>query len=112
MIIPLTAWLGHRFGKKAYMLFSLIGFTVASVLCGLAPNLLVLVIARVLQGLAGGGLLAKAQAILFEAFPRHEQPAAQAIFGIGVIADYRFIPPDVLNAQKVAGLFEPTITCL
>ncbi|HTB79543.1 MAG TPA: DHA2 family efflux MFS transporter permease subunit [Opitutaceae bacterium] len=92
VIIPLTAWLGYRFGKKSYMLFSLIGFTVASVLCGLAPNLTILVISRVLQGLAGGGLLAKAQAILFEAFPRHEQPAAQAIFGIGVIAGPAFGP--------------------
>ncbi|HZP59364.1 MAG TPA: DHA2 family efflux MFS transporter permease subunit [Opitutaceae bacterium] len=92
VIIPLTAWLGYRFGKKNYMLFSLIGFTVASALCGLAPNLPILIVARILQGLAGGGLLAKAQAILFEAFPRHEQPAAQAIFGIGVIAGPAFGP--------------------
>lgn len=92
VIIPLTAWLGYRFGKKNYMLFSLVGFTAASALCGLAPNLPVLVVSRVLQGLAGGGLLAKAQAILFEAFPSHEQPAAQAIFGIGVIAGPAFGP--------------------
>ena len=92
VIIPLTAWLGYRFGKKNYLLFSLIGFTVASVLCGLAPNLPFLVFARVLQGLAGGGLLAKAQAILFETFPRNEQPMAQAIFGIGVIAGPAFGP--------------------
>src|SRR5258708_37600009 len=58
VIIPLTAWLGNRFGRKNYFLFSLAGFTLASVLCGLATNLTTLVIARVLQGLAGGGLLA------------------------------------------------------
>jgi DHA2 family multidrug resistance protein len=92
VIIPLTSWLGYRFGKKNYLLFSLIGFTVASALCGLAPNLPFLVFARVLQGLAGGGLLAKAQAILFETFPRREQPMAQAIFGIGVIAGPAFGP--------------------
>jgi len=86
VIIPLTAWLSNRFGRKQYLLFSLIGFTAASVLCGMAPNLTMLVIARVLQGLAGGGLLAKAQSVLFETFPRAEQPAAQAIFGIGVIS--------------------------
>jgi hypothetical protein len=71
VIIPLTAWLGYRFGKKNYLLFSLIGFTVASFLCGLAPNLPFLVFARVLQGLAGGGLLAKAQAIRHR---RHRRP--------------------------------------
>jgi DHA2 family multidrug resistance protein len=86
VIIPLTAWLGYRFGRKQYLLFSLIGFTAASALCGLAANLPMLIVSRVLQGLAGGGLLAKAQSILFETFPRSEQPAAQAIFGIGVIS--------------------------
>ncbi len=86
VMIPLTAWLSDRFGRKQYLLFSLIGFTVSSVLCGLAPNLGFLIVARILQGLCGGGLLAKAQSILFETFPRSEQPAAQAMFGIGVIA--------------------------
>jgi DHA2 family multidrug resistance protein len=86
VIIPLTAWLGWRFGRKQYLLFSLGGFTLSSALCGAAPNLSVLIIARILQGLAGGGLLAKAQSLLFETFPRSEQPMAQAIFGIGVIA--------------------------
>ena len=86
VIIPLSAWLGMRFGKKNYFVFSLTGFTIASVLCGLAPNLDVLIVARVLQGLAGGGLLAKAQSIVFEAFEVSERGAAQAIFGLGVIA--------------------------
>lgn len=86
VMIPLTAWLGERFGRKQYLLFSLAGFTASSVLCGLSPTLGVLIVARILQGLCGGGLIAKAQSILFETFPRHEQPAAQALFGIGVIA--------------------------
>ena len=86
VIIPLTAWLSNRFGRKQYLLFSLIGFTASSALCGMANSLPMLVVARVLQGLSGGGLLAKAQSILFETFPRSEQPMAQAIFGIGVIS--------------------------
>ncbi len=86
VMIPLTAWLSDRFGRKQYLLFSLAGFTGASVLCGLSTSLMMLIIARVLQGLCGGGLLAKAQSILFETFTKKEQPAAQAIFGIGVIA--------------------------
>lgn len=85
VIIPLSAWLGYRFGKKNYFIFSLIGFTLASLLCGMAPNLGVLIFARVLQGLAGGGLLAKAQSIVFEAFSDKERALAQSIFGMGVI---------------------------
>jgi DHA2 family multidrug resistance protein len=86
IILPLTAWLGDYFGKKPYFVFSLVSFTAASVLCGFATSLPMLIFARVLQGLGGGGLLAKAQAILFETFPREEQGKAQAIFGVTVIA--------------------------
>ncbi|MDZ8053132.1 MAG: DHA2 family efflux MFS transporter permease subunit [Aulosira sp. ZfuVER01] len=86
VLIPLSAWLGDFFGKKTYFVFSLIGFTAASVLCGLAINLPMLVVARIIQGLCGGGLLAKGQAILFETFPPAEQGMAQSVFGVGVIA--------------------------
>ena len=86
IILPLTAWLGHRFGKKRYFVFSLIAFVGASVLCGMSTNLPTLIVARVLQGLGGGGLLAKAQAILFETFPKSQQAMAQAFFGVIVIA--------------------------
>ena len=86
IIIPLSAWLGERFGRKNYFVFSLVGFTLSSVLCGLSPNLGFLIAARVLQGLAGGGLLAKAQSVVFESFAPAERGAAQAIFGLGVIA--------------------------
>jgi DHA2 family multidrug resistance protein len=85
IIIPLTAWLGVRFGKKNYFLFSLLSFTVASILCGMAQNLGFLIAARIFQGLAGGGLLAKAQSLLFETFPPSEQGMASAVFGLGVI---------------------------
>jgi DHA2 family multidrug resistance protein len=86
VILPMTAWLGHRFGKKNYFIFSLIAFTIASVLCGMSTNLTTLIIARIIQGLGGGGLLAKAQAILFETFPKEEQAMAQGFFGAIVIA--------------------------
>lgn len=86
ILIPLTAWLGDYFGKKSYFIFSLVGFTIASVMCGLAFNLPMLIISRIIQGLCGGGLLAKGQTILFETFPPHEQGIAQAVFGVGVMA--------------------------
>ena len=85
IVIPLSAWLGLRFGKKRYFIFSLIAFTLASVLCGFATNLALLIIGRVIQGLGGGGLLAKAQALMFETVPREEQAKASTIFSLGVI---------------------------
>jgi len=85
VIIPLTAWLDERFGRKTYFIFSLIAFTIASVLCGLATNLPMLIFARVLQGLGGGSMLGKAQSILFQTFSKAEQGAAQAAFGLSVI---------------------------
>lgn len=86
IVLPLSAWLGHRFGQKRYFVFSLVGFVMASILCGLSTSLPMLVVARVLQGLMGGGLLAKAQAILFQTFPPQQAAMAQAFFGIVVIS--------------------------
>ena len=85
IVIPLSAWLGLRFGKKRYFIFSLVAFVLASVLCGLATNLTLLILGRVVQGLGGGGLLAKAQALMFETVPREEQAKASTIFSLGVI---------------------------
>jgi len=86
IVIPLSAWLGLRFGKKRYFIFSLVAFTLASILCGFATNLTMLIIGRVIQGLGGGGLLAKAQALMFETVPREEQATASTVFTLGVIA--------------------------
>jgi DHA2 family multidrug resistance protein len=85
VIIPLTAWLDEVFGRKNYFIFSLIAFTLASILCGLATSLPMLIFARVLQGLGGGSMLGKAQSILFQTFSKKEQGAAQAAFGLSVI---------------------------
>ena len=85
IVIPLSAWLGLRFGKKRYFIFSLVAFVFASILCGLATNLTLLIVGRVIQGLGGGGLLAKAQALMFETVPREEQAKASTIFSLGVI---------------------------
>ena len=86
VILPLSAWLGDGFGRKCYFVFGLVAFTSASVMCGLANSLTTLIVARVLQGVFGGGLLAKAQSILFETFPREEQAKTQGLFGAVVIA--------------------------
>lgn len=85
IMIPLSAWLGTAFGRKKYFVGSMIGFTLASIMCGLATNLSFLVFARLLQGLFGGGLLAKAQSLLFESFPKELQGHAQGVFGVCII---------------------------
>lgn len=85
VMIPLSDWLSGIFGQRGYFVWCLIGFTFASVLCGLAPNLISLVFARILQGLLGGGLLPKAQAIMFQAVPKALQGMTQAVFGIVVL---------------------------
>ncbi len=83
--MPLAVMLGQMFGKKSYFIFSIIGFTFASIACGMATSLLMLVLSRVVQGLFGGGLLAKAQAFLFEGFPPEKQGMVQGLFGICVL---------------------------
>src|SRR6185437_9874573 len=73
IILPLSGWLANHFGRRRLLMMSVAGFTVASVLCGLAPNLTLLVLFRVLQGAAGGSLQPTTRAIMLEAFPREER---------------------------------------
>jgi len=85
VVLPSSNWLGNYFGRKNYLLFSIALFTAASILCGLATSLPMLVIARVIQGAAGGGLQPVAQAILLESFPKVKRGAAMAAYGMGII---------------------------
>ncbi|WP_285060632.1 DHA2 family efflux MFS transporter permease subunit [Pedobacter ginsengisoli] len=85
IVLPMSGWLGSRFGRKNYFLFSIILFTVASFLCGNATNLEELIAFRILQGLAGGGLISTAQAILIETWPREDVGIATALFGLGAV---------------------------
>ncbi|GAB2535454.1 DHA2 family efflux MFS transporter permease subunit [Rufibacter soli] len=85
IILPMSGWLGGRFGRKNYFLASIIIFTVVSFLCGNADNLDELVVFRILQGLAGGGLLSTAQSILLETWPKEQVGTATALFGLGAV---------------------------
>ncbi|HMD02544.1 MAG TPA: DHA2 family efflux MFS transporter permease subunit [Candidatus Baltobacteraceae bacterium] len=93
IVIPLTPWLQDRFGRKNYFLASILGFTLASVACGAADNLTFLIVARVVQGAFGGGLLATAQAILRDTFPPKQLGISQAIFALGVVMGPTLGPP-------------------
>jgi DHA2 family multidrug resistance protein len=85
IILPMSGWLGDRFGRKTYFLTSILLFTFTSFLCGNAHSLSELIIFRIIQGLAGGGLLSTAQAILMETWPREELGMATALFGLGAV---------------------------
>ena len=85
VVIPLTGWLQRRFGYRRYFVFSLLMFTAASALCGLAWNLPSLVAFRVLQGIGGGAIIPTAQGILFARYPRREHAMAGALYGLGAI---------------------------
>src|SRR5215475_1615630 len=85
VVIPMTGWLQRRFGFRRYFSTSVMIFTIASALCGLAWNLPTLVVFRVLQGMGGGAIIPTAQAILFQRYPRHQHGTAAALFGLGAI---------------------------
>jgi DHA2 family multidrug resistance protein len=83
--MPLSGWLSKVIGRKRYYLICVALFTVSSFACGIAPNLTVLIIARIAQGLGGGGLGPSEQTIIAETFPPSKRNAALALYGITVI---------------------------
>ncbi len=85
VVLPMTGWLSRLFGRKRFLMTCIVLFTLASLLCGSAPNLAALIFFRVLQGAAGGALIPTSQAILMETFPPSQQGLAMAIFGVGAM---------------------------
>src|SRR5947209_17744786 len=85
IMMPLTGWLAGHFGVKYIFLASVVGFTLASALCGAATNLSQLVLYRVLQGVCGAGLVPLGQATLFTIYPRERHGYAMAIFSTGAM---------------------------
>jgi DHA2 family multidrug resistance protein len=86
IILPMTGWLASVFGRKRLLMSSVVGFTVASFLCGLAPTLGSLIVFRVIQGATGGALQPLSQAVLLEAFPPHERGKAMGFWGLGIVS--------------------------
>lgn len=85
IVLPISGWLALKLGRRNYFLLSIAIFTLASALCGMATNLEMLIGARVLQGLAGGGLQPSSQGVLLDAFPQEKQGAAMTLFGIAAL---------------------------
>jgi MFS transporter, DHA2 family, multidrug resistance protein len=85
IVLPMTGWLASYFGRKRLLMTAVVGFTSASFLCGLAPNLALLVTFRILQGLTGGVLQPVSQAVMLEAFPPDQRGKAMGFWGLGIV---------------------------
>lgn len=85
VVLPITGWLANHFGRKRLLMMSVVGFTAASLLCGLAPTLPFLIVCRIIQGTCGGALQPLSQAVLLEAFPPRDRGKAMAFWGLGIV---------------------------
>ena len=85
IILPISGWISNRIGRKRFYMTCVAMFTVCSLLCGLAPTLPILILARILQGLGGGGLAPSEQAILADSFPVAKRGQAFALYGMAVV---------------------------
>lgn len=85
MVTPTAGWLASRFGRRRTMLWSVVGFTVSTVLCGTADTLIEVVIFRAFQGAFGAPLPPVSQAIILDTFPKHQQSTALTVYGMGIV---------------------------
>ncbi len=85
VILPASNWFARRFGRKRFLLFCVIIFTIASFFCGAAPSLSIILLARVLQGAGGGALQPLSQSILLESFPPAKRSMSMAAYGLGIV---------------------------
>jgi DHA2 family multidrug resistance protein len=85
IMLPASGWMARRIGRKRLMMISILVFTAASLLCGVAISMPMLIVARVLQGIGGGGMQPLAQSILLESFPPHQHGTAMAVYGVGIV---------------------------
>jgi MFS transporter, DHA2 family, multidrug resistance protein len=85
VVLPISAWLATRFGRKRFYMTCVAVFTASSFLCGLAPSLGMLIFFRILQGAGGGGLAPSEQAILADTFPPSKRGIAFAVYGMAVV---------------------------
>jgi DHA2 family multidrug resistance protein len=85
IMLPAAGWIARRIGRKRLLILSIVIFTAASLLCGMALSMPMLIVARVLQGIGGGGMLPLAQSILLESFPPRLIGTAMAVYGVGIV---------------------------
>lgn len=85
IMLPAASWIARRIGRKRLLMISISVFAAASVLCGVAVSMPMLILARILQGIGGGGMQPLAQSILLESFPPRRHGTAMAVYGVGIV---------------------------
>ncbi|HEV2709653.1 MAG TPA: DHA2 family efflux MFS transporter permease subunit [Edaphobacter sp.] len=85
VVLPMSAWLSRVFGRKNYYMACVALFTITSFFCGIAPSLGIILIARILQGIGGGGLAPVEQAILVDTFPPAQRASAFALYTVAIV---------------------------
>ena len=85
VVLPMSAWLSRVFGRKNYYMACVVLFTLSSLLCGIAPTLPIMLFARILQGIGGGGLAPVEQAILVDTFPPAKRASAFALYTVAIV---------------------------
>jgi DHA2 family multidrug resistance protein len=85
VVLPASSWFSLKFGRRNFLLFCISLFTVASFACGAAQSLVMILIARTIQGAGGGALQPLSQSILLESFPPQKRGSAMALFALGVV---------------------------
>jgi DHA2 family multidrug resistance protein len=85
IVVPMSGWLAQKFGRKRLIMTCTLLFVTSSIFCAIAPNMIVLIIARIFQGFGGGAMVPVAQAVLLESFPPAKRGMAMAMFGLVVV---------------------------
>lgn len=85
IVMPLTGFVAAKIGRKQLFIYSVIGFTIASALCGAAQSLDQIIMFRLLQGVFGASLVPLSQSVLLDTYPKEQHGSAMALWGIGVM---------------------------
>ncbi|MDR3709148.1 MAG: DHA2 family efflux MFS transporter permease subunit [Capsulimonadaceae bacterium] len=85
VVLPMTAWVAQRFGRKNYLVASIIVFSISRLMCAFSHDLGTVIVWRLIQGAAGASLISISQAVIADIFPAEQQGMVQAIFGIGLV---------------------------
>ena len=93
IMTPVTGWLAERLGRRHLLIIAVGGFTVASLLCGIASGIGEMVFYRILQGIFGASLVPISQSLLLDAFPREKHGQAMAMWGMGIMIGPILGPP-------------------
>jgi DHA2 family multidrug resistance protein len=86
VVLPVSGWLANVIGRKRFYMICVLLFTASSLLCAMSTSLQMMLIARVLQGIGGGGMAPTEQSMFADTFPPEKRPQAFALYGLTVVS--------------------------